>query len=204
GDALLLSQPSSGRSPLVALDDVWYACVLGSDEVAVIDSTALAVVGAASAVGSCSGLAIDPIRTDLLVSSYAWNQTGGVSRFSLADPLSPLLIDHPHSGEATLIAGNGAIVALADPGPFAANAIVSLLDPADLSVRGTFDAGSRFFGEAFGDLVFASDRLFVQSKGQLSVWDVRDPTAPMQLFAVDRSGVGNGSNTPPANALATD
>jgi hypothetical protein len=197
-----LPEPASDRTQLRVHENFWYVCVIDGNEVLVLDAhdPSAPILVATLAAVECTGLAIDPSRDELLISRSA----GGITRYSIADPLAPMLIDTAFDGQGTIVATNSTLIAVADPGPFAPSSLVTLLDPVDLSVRGTFDAGTGFFTEAFADLVFAGDRLFVQAKGELSVWDVSDPSAPVKTTAFERSGAGNGSDFPPLHPLTTD
>lgn len=206
GSANLLAAPGSGRTKLVTFGDTWYACVLGRDDVAIIDAqdrASMVVVGEVPALG-CSSLAINAARSELLISSFSFSSAQALTRFSLADPHLPLQESVAARDTPALVATNGTLIAVADPGPFARTTEIELLDALTLNPSGTFDVGGSFFSDAFSDLAFDGDRLFVQSKSFLSVWDVSDPSAAMQLYTVERSGVGNGSNFPPLHVVSTD
>jgi hypothetical protein len=208
GLAPLLPPPQLGRSSLVTLGGTWYACALGADDVVIIDArvpSSLSALGHISTVRACSGLAVDAARSQLLVSSYGSNgRPGGLTRFSLADPRSPQEIDRSFLGTGVLVATNGETVAVADADAFVSTPFVRLLDPTDLSERSRIDTSGGFSMESFGDLQLAGDVLFVQNKSGLSAWNVRDPSLPQPLFVVPHSSVGNGSNSPPRSAVATD
>jgi len=200
----------SGRPSVVASRGFVYACSLGDTRVSTIDArdaSAPVVTDVIRVASGCSGLAVDPINDLLFVSTYDGStpsRPGGFYGMRLTDPGHPRFASHSGGGGSVRLATNGSLLALGDAGPFGRTSTITLLDPSDLSLRGRFDAGSAFFSKSVADLAFVGDRLFVQSRTALSAWDVGDPAAPVRLFTVERSGVGNGSNMAPPNALAVD
>ncbi|MBI4816781.1 MAG: DUF753 domain-containing protein [Deltaproteobacteria bacterium] len=200
-----LPMPGMDRAPLAAFQRVVYTCTLGSSELFVInaDRPENPSVSSLGLPAPCAGVAVDPVHARLFVSGFA-EGGGGIARFDL-DPLgNPDFVDRVLLGTGYRMASNGKVLALAEAGPFATSELVQILDIVDFTSRSELDPLDLYFTHSFGDLVFAGDRLFVQTKTGLTSWDVTNPESPALEASFERSGVGNGSNAPPVGAVVTD
>ncbi|MFO0724693.1 MAG: hypothetical protein U1E65_13005 [Myxococcota bacterium] len=194
GSVVVEAPFATGRVWLVPLGRRWYACGALDNAVSVLDARdpdAPRNEARIPLARSCTSLAVDPARHELLVGTGL----GQLERFSLQDPSTPTPLDGLLS-EASVVATNGRLVATAG------GATITLRRPDDLGTVGAFDAAD---GLPFVDVIglhFAADRLFVQTTSGLTVWDLSAP-APRRMFTVDGSGTASPAPSAP-DAIATD